>query len=590
MAITQLKSQHIQPDLTKISALSTQVDTTRLVSDKSAHLLKWQPRIASALSLLCPHTRTNYSPRFMLLKAPESELLFSLLEQAVKSDLSSSELGYSYFFNENKITLNKAKSKQDNFAVQDSCLAVSAVDSEKLFGCVRQPENGQIKLQAGLVHQINGGILILGLRSLLSQPELWIKLKQMVIKQEFEWFSSDESHPLPLSIPPMPLDLRVIFVGDRLSLAELQDFEPEFYATSIYTEFENELLVKSIEDIEQWVDYLKFIADKQQLPNIDSSAIGKLYKEATRYTGDQYYLPLSVDWINSVLVNSTHFSQNNAINEFAVAQAIKQKSWHEAYLQERLHDEIFTNQIMINTKDQVVGQVNGLSVIEYPGYPKAIGEPTRLSCLIHFGDGEFIDIERKTDLAGSIHSKGMMIMQAFIMSEFAINHQIPFSTSLVFEQSYNEIDGDSASLAGLCAIISALSEQAIDQQLAITGSVDQFGHVQSIGGVNEKIEGFFAVCKHQGLTGQQGVIIPATNQRHLSLNDEVIEAIEKEQFSIWTVEHIADALYLLTGVPYKDSSSINLYKLIHARMQSVLIQDKKRDSWLSKWQKYCKKQ
>lgn len=590
MAITQLKSQHIQPDLTKISALSTQVDTTRLVSDKSAHLFKWQPRIASALSLLCPHTRTNYSPRFMLLKAPESELLFSLLEQAVKSDLSSSELGYSYFFNENKITLNKAKSKQDNFAVQDSCLAVSAVDSEKLFGCVRQPENGQIKLQAGLVHQINGGILILGLRSLLSQPELWIKLKQMVIKQEFEWFSSDESHPLPLSIPPMPLDLRVIFVGDRLSLAELQDFEPEFYATSIYTEFENELPLKSIEDIEQWVDYLKFIADKQQLPNIDNSAIGKLYKEATRYTGDQYYLPLSVDWINSVLVNATHFSQNNAINEFAVTQAIKQKSWHEAYLQERLHDEIFTNQIMINTKDQVVGQVNGLSVIEYPGYPKAIGEPTRLSCLIHFGDGEFIDIERKTDLAGSIHSKGMMIMQAFIMSEFAINHQIPFSTSLVFEQSYNEIDGDSASLAGLCAIISALSEQAIDQQLAVTGSVDQFGHVQSIGGVNEKIEGFFAVCKHQGLTGQQGVIIPATNQRHLSLNDEVIEAIEKEQFSIWTVEHIADALYLLTGVPYKDSSSINLYKLIHARMQSVLIQDKKRDSWLSKWQKYCKKQ
>ena len=589
MAITQLKSQHIQPDLTKISALSTQVDTTRLVSDKSAHLLKWQPRTASALSLLCPHTRTNYSPRFMLLKAPESELLFSLLEKAVKSDLSSSELGYSYFFNENKITLNKAKSKQDNFAVQDSCLAVSAVDSEKLFGCVRQPEDGQIKLQAGLVHQINGGILILGLRSLLSQPELWIKLKQMVIKQEFEWFSSDESHPLPLSIPPMPLDLRVIFVGDRLSLAELQDFEPEFYATSIYTEFENELPVKSIEDIEQWVDYLKFIADKQQLPNIDNSAIGKLYKEATRYTGDQYYLPLSVDWINSVLVNATHFSQNNAINEFAVTQAIKQKSWHEAYLQERLHDEIFTNQIMINTKDQVVGQVNGLSVIEYPGYPKAIGEPTRLSCLIHFGDGEFIDIERKTDLAGSIHSKGMMIMQAFIMSEFAINHQIPFSTSLVFEQSYNEIDGDSASLAGLCAIISALSEQAIDQQLAITGSVDQFGHVQSIGGVNEKIEGFFAVCKHQGLTGQQGVIIPASNQRHLSLNDEVIEAIEKEQFSIWTVDHIADALYLLTGIPYKDNSSINLYKLIHARMQSVLIQDKKHDSWLSKWQKYCKK-
>ncbi|MCX8657059.1 Lon protease family protein [Gilliamella sp. B2840] len=590
MAITQLKSQQIQPDLAKIYALSTQGDTTRSVSDRTGHLLKWQPRIASALSLLCPHKRANYSPRFMLLKAPESELLFSLLAKAVKSDLSTSELGYSYFFNENKITLSKAKSRQDNFAVQDSCLAVSAVDFEKLFGCVRQPENGQIKLQAGLVHQVNGGILILGLRSLLNQPELWTKLKQMVIKQEFEWFSSDESHPLPLSIPSMPLDLRVILVGDRLSLAELQDFEPEFYATSIYTEYENELPIKSSQDINQWIDYLRFIADSHQLLNIDNSALGKLYKEATRYTGDQYYLPLSVDWVHSVLVNATHYAQDDTINEFAITQAIEQKFWHEAYLQERLHDEIFTNQIMINTKDHVVGQINGLSVIEYPGYPKAIGEPARLSCLIHLGDGELIDIERKTDLAGNIHCKGMMIMQAFIMSEFAINHQIPFSTSLVFEQSYNEIDGDSASLAGLCAIISALSGQAIDQQLAVTGSVDQFGHVQSIGGVNEKIEGFFAVCRHQGLTGRQGVIIPATNQRHLSLNDEVIEAIEQKQFSIWTVEHIADALYLLTGIPYKDNSSINLYKLIHARMQSVLIQEKKHDSWLKKLQKYCKKQ
>ncbi|OCG38083.1 Lon protease [Gilliamella sp. Imp1-6] len=549
----------------------------------------WQPRVASALALLCPPKRVCYSPRFMLLKAPESELFFDLLRQAIKSDLSSPSLGYSYFFSESKITLANAKSKQDNFAAQDNCLFASSVDSEKLFGCVRQPENSPIKLQAGLVHRANGGILILGLRSLLSQPLLWSKLKQMVIKQEFEWVSADESHPLPLSIPPMPLDLRIILVGDRLSLAELQDFEPEFYSTSIYTEFENELQVKSPEQIEQWINYLNFIANKQQLPNIDTLALAKIYKEATRYTGDQHYLPLSVDWINSLLVNAIHFMQNSVIDESAITSAIKQKSWHENYLQERLHEEIFSNQIMINTKDQVVGQINGLSVIEYPGNPKAIGEPTRLSCLIHFGDGEIIDIERKTELAGNIHSKGMMIMQAFIMSEFAINHQLPFSTSLVFEQSYSEIDGDSASLAGLCAIISALSQQPIDQQLAVTGSVDQFGHVQSIGGVNEKIEGFFAVCKQQGLTGQQGVIIPATNQRHLSLNDDVIEAIDQGKFSIWSVEHVADALYLLTGIPYKDKNSINLYQLIHARMQAVLLQDKKQDNWLSRWQKYCKK-
>ncbi|OCG01524.1 Lon protease [Gilliamella sp. wkB112] len=539
--------------------------------------------------MLCPTTRANYQPRFMLLKANESELLFDLLRQSVKLNTSTMELGYSYYFGENKITLTAAKSKQDNFATLDNCLSATTVDAEKLFGCVRQPENSPIKLQAGLVHQANGGVLILGLRSLLSQPSLWAKLKQMVIKQEFEWFSSDESHPLPLAIPSMPLDLRIILVGDRLSLSDLQEFEPEFYATAIYAEFENELQIKSTEQITNWLSYLQFIAHNQQLPTIDKSAFARFYKQATRYTGDQYYLPLAVDWVQSLLVDAAYFAKNNTIDNDSLTQAITQKSWREDYLIERFHDEIFSNQIMIDTKNQVVGQINGLSVIEYPGYPRMIGEPTRLSCLVHFGDGELIDIERKTELAGSIHSKSMMIMQSFIMSEFAINHQLPFSTSLVFEQSYSEIDGDSASLAGLCALISALSQQPIDQQLAVTGSVDQFGHVQSIGGVNEKIEGFFAVCQNQGLTGQQGVIIPASNQRHLSLNDDVIAAIKQDKFSIWAVEHIAEALYLLTGIPYKDESSISLYKLIHARMQTMLLQDKKHNSWLSKWQKYCKK-
>ncbi|OTQ73242.1 hypothetical protein B6C99_08755 [Gilliamella sp. N-G2] len=524
----------------------------------------------------------------MLLKASESELFFDLLKQSVKSSLTTTTLGYSYYFSENKITLMQAKSKQDNFAVQDSCLSAIIVDMEKLFGCVRQPENNPIKLQAGLVHHANGGVLILGLRSLLTQPIVWTKLKQMVVSQTFEWFSVDDSHPLPLSIPTMPLDLRIILVGDRLSLAELQEFEPEFYSSSIYAEFESELKITESRQINDWMNYLQFISRKLSLPKIEKTAFAKIYKHATRYTGDQYYLPLCIEWIQSLLLNSSYFVQNENIDTLAVSKALEQKTWRENYLTERFHDEFFTNQIMIDTKSQVVGQINGLSVIEYPGYPKAIGEPTRLSCLVHFGDGELIDIERKTDLAGNIHSKGMMIMQAFVMSEFAINHQLPFSTSLVFEQSYSEIDGDSASLAGLCALISALSNQPIDQQLAVTGSVDQFGHVQSIGGVNEKIEGFFAVCQHQGLTGQQGVIIPASNQRHLSLSDEVIDAISNNKFSIWAVEHVGDALYLLTGIPFKDENKISLYKLIHARMQSMLVQDRKHDGWLSRWKKIAK--
>ena len=586
MAIKQLNSQEVQPDINYI--LNNNDIKTDLFSEGLTNVLSWQPRVAAAVSLLCKNNNAHYRSRFMLLKASENELFFDLLKQSVKPSLTATTLGYSYYFSENKITLTQAKSKQDNFAVQDDCLTATVVDIEKLFGCVRQPENSPIKLQAGLVHQANGGVLILGLRSLLAQPHVWSKLKQMVMSQTFEWFSADDSHPLPLSIPAMPLDLRIILVGDRLSLAELQEFEPEFYSSSIYAEFESELKVTEPRQINDWMNYLQFISRQLALPKIEKTAFAKIYKHATRYTGDQYYLPLSIEWIQSLLLNSSYFVQNENIDTLAVSKALEQQTWRENYLTERFHDEFFTNQIMIDTKSQVVGQINGLSVIEYPGYPKAIGEPTRLSCLVHFGDGELIDIERKTDLAGNIHSKGMMIMQAFVMSEFAINHQLPFSTSLVFEQSYSEIDGDSASLAGLCALISALSNQPIDQQLAVTGSVDQFGHVQSIGGVNEKIEGFFAVCQHQGLTGQQGVIIPASNQRHLSLSDEVIEAINNDKFSIWAVEHVADALYLLTGIPFKDENQISLYKLIHARMQSMLVQDRKHDGWLSRWKKIAK--
>jgi len=577
LTIKQLNWQDTQPNVEHIQTLLQD-------STFEADLLTLQPRIRSALSLLCPTVRKTYQPKFLLLKAPESQLVFSLLQHAVKSVLTSNGTGFAYHINENKITLTPAKSKQDNFAAIDNCLYSSWVDNENLFGCVRQPEDNTFKLEPGLVHDANGGVLILGLRTLLSQPALWGRLKKMVTHGEYEWFSTDDANPLPISIPSMPLDLRIILVGDRLSMAEMQDDDPEFFDTSLYAEYENDLHLKSDQDLQNWAAYLRFLANDQQLPKIDNSAFTELVKAGSAYTEDQYYLPLSPDWLNTQLINAAQVAEYQ-IDAAAIKSAIAQKHWRESYLIERFRDSIFTNQVTINTKDQIIGQINGLSVVEYPGYPRPIGEPTRLSCLIHYGDGEFIDIERKNELAGNIHSKGMMIMQAFITSEFAITHQLPFSASLVFEQSYNEVDGDSASLAGLCVLISALSGQPIDQQLAVTGSVDQFGHVQAIGGVNEKIAGFFAVCQHQGLTGQQGVIIPSANQRHLCLSDEIVEAIKNQQFSIWTVDNVGEALYLLTGIAYRDESTISLYKLIQARIQMMMSTEKRPTSWFNKWRK-----
>ena len=248
-----------------------------------------------------------------------------------------------------------------------------------------------------------------------------------------------------------------------------------------------------------------------------------------------------------------------------------------------MQDEIELGQILVETEGRVVGQINGLSVLEYPGHPYAFGEPARISCVVHLGDGEFVDVERKAELGGNIHAKGMMIMQAFLISELELDQPLPFSASIVFEQSYGEVDGDSASLAELCALVSALSQQPINQQIAVTGSVDQFGNVQPIGGVNEKIEGFFEACQRRGLTGSQGVILPATNVRHLCLNQAVIEAVQQGQFHLWAVDTVAEALPLLTGMAYADEQQPSLLGIIQERISQVNPQDRRRWPWPLRW-------
>ncbi|MEF1210878.1 S16 family serine protease [Vibrio alginolyticus] len=177
------------------------------------------------------------------------------------------------------------------------------------------------------------------------------------------------------------------------------------------------------------------------------------------------------------------------------------------------------------------------------GHPVSYGEPARISCVIHFGDGDVSDVERKAELGGNLHAKGMMIMQAFLSSALKLDEPLPYSASIVFEQSYSEVDGDSASLAELCCLVSALSESPINQQVAVTGAVDQFGRVQAVGGLNEKIEGFYQVCKHQGFTGNQGVVMPKSNLKHLALHKDVIESIKNGDFHIWSVSTVDDAAH-----------------------------------------------
>ncbi|WP_431222911.1 AAA family ATPase [Serratia sp. L9] len=539
-----------------------------------------QPRLENALTLFL-HPLSQ--PRFMLLKAQETREYLALIAQAVgQLQPQQTVEGCRYVIEGGTARIENAVSNDEPFAAGGACVYQEWIEPEQLFGCVRM-HNGEISLHPGLIHQANGGILILSARALLAQPLLWLRLKQMITQRQFLWFTPDETRPLPISIPPMPLELRLIVLGDRHGLADFHDMEPELCEQAVYGEYEDDLQLTEPDDMVQWCSFINSVIEEKQLPALAADAWHPLMVQAVRYTGDQGNLPLSPLWACQQLSEAALYAEEGQITANALEAALNAREWRESYLAERMQDEIELGQIMIETEGEIVGQINGLSVLDYPGHPRSFGEPSRISCVVHLGDGEFTDVERKAELGGNLHAKGMMIMQAFLISELDLDQQLPLSASIVFEQSYGEVDGDSASLAELCALISALSQQPITQQIAVTGSVDQFGNVQPIGGVNEKIEGFFEVCSRRGLTGKQGVILPASNVRHLCLRPEVVEAVREGQFHLWMVDSVAEALPLLTGYPYSDEQQPSLLAAIQERIAQVNPQERRQWPWPLRW-------
>lgn len=525
------------------------------------------------------------SADLMLVKAAEESEYLNLIAAATREVWQTAETltGGHYVIEGSRITLCPAQTVENSFAGTGDVVAADWIEAEQLFGCVRQ-FSGEISLTPGLIHRANGGVLVLSLRSVLAQPLLWLRLKQMVTQKRFDWISPDETRPLPVSIPSLPLELKLILIGERESLADFQDMEPELAEQAIYSEFEENLQVNSAEEILLWRQWIHATAQTKQLPSPGEDAWTVLIREAVRYSGDQETLPLSPLWLTRQLREVAAFSEGETFSGEQFAQMLLQREWREGFLAERMQDEILLEQILIETEGEMVGQINALSVIEFPGHPRAFGEPSRISCVVHVGDGEFTDVERKAELGGNIHAKGMMIMQAFLMSELQLEQQIPFSASITFEQSYSEVDGDSASMAELCALISALSNVPIYQHIAVTGSVDQFGRVQPVGGLNEKIEGFFRICQQRELTGQQGVIIPVSNVRHLCLHQDVLDAVEKGQFTIWAIDEVADALPLLTNMPWDGEGQNTLMRAVQERIAQASAQDiRHRYPWPLRW-------
>jgi len=579
LTTTKLEWNDLVPDADSYQDV---FESSALASETDFSLADTQPRLHYALEQLLYPRATS---RFLLTKAPEEAEYLTLIGETLASLLPATHTpaGGQYDITGSIVRFEPTTDPESNFVGKQPVVIADWVEAEQLFGCLRQ-FNQEITLQPGLVHQANGGVLLISLRALLAQPLLWMRLKTMVTQRRFDWVSFDESRPLPVSVPSMPLDLKVVLVGERDSLAEFQEMEPELATQAIYSEYEETLQVTDSDTLRVWRQWVEQTASAAQLPTPAADAWATLIREAVRYTGDQETLPLCPLWLSRQLREVAALTADDTFDNDALTTMLAQREWREGFLAERMQDEILLEQILIETEGERIGQVNALSVIEFPGHPRAFGEPSRISCVVHIGDGEFNDIERKAELGGNIHAKGMMIMQAFLMSELDLEQQIPFSASLTFEQSYSEVDGDSASMAELCALISALAEVPVNQRLAITGSVDQFGRCQPVGGLNEKIEGFFAICQQRELTGEQGVIIPSANVRHLCLRQELLDAIKAKQFSIWAVDDVTDALPLLMGLAWDAEGQTNLKQIILERIAQATQQEARhRFPWPLRW-------
>lgn len=566
--------QALQPDLAITEFPSETVDFWSL-----------QPNAKQALSVFLRHPS-----RFLLmLKADDQAEYASLLESFTRlhHHREQSVFGVNYVveqgdaFSFPRVYTEMAHSLDDNFATLGEVVNALYCDQFQLFGSLRvHPSSHDIQLNPGLVHRANGGVLILSAAMLLSQFDLWLRLKHILQTQTFDWYSAHPFKHLPCDVPSYKLNLKVIVLGSRTELATLGELEESLYSFADYAEIESYISVAEVESQKMWAGYVKKIAQTLNV-EMNFSALNKLYKLLVRESEDRFLINISPIKLKEMLQDVVTLTGNSILSADDFEAVFQRKSIQYGFLKEQTYADILNEQVYVETQGEIVGQINGLSVIEYPGTPVSFGEPSRISCIVQFGEGEVIDVERKNELAGNIHSKGMMIAQACLSNILDLPSQLPFSASLVFEQSYGEIDGDSASLAIFCVLVSALSDLPLPQNIAITGSIDQFGLVHSVGGVNDKIEGFFTICQRRGLTGKQGVIIPMTTIQQLSLSDEVKSAVKNNEFFIYPVEDIYQACEYLLERDLLDENkeysekTMPISRLIQRRIENRLDSEKK---------------
>ncbi|MCP3127464.1 AAA family ATPase [Shewanella sp. KJ2020] len=452
---------------------------------------------------------------------------------------------------------------------EQGCIAEKSTQYRYLSGNIRRVDLLGRMVQSGNSSQYQAGALaqchtlFICAESLWKRESLWDLVMQILTQKEYQISST---------LSPIPLNCKIVLVGAGMIYSQVRSEDWQFQRHfTLLAELASEMDLTRYKE-SQYAAWLQAIAHSVEV-SLEQSSLAPLFRYSARLTEHQHRLSLSMLEFAQLMAQAKAYSGKPSINASSIEHALIQANYRHNSSEEFSGQSFDDNFINLPTTGAMVGQINGLTVIDAIDY--SYGEPARITASVHYGDGEVADIERKSELGGNIHAKGMMILSACLYRIFGRDAPLHLNANIVFEQSYQEIDGDSASLAEYCCLMSAIAEQPIIQSLAITGALDQFGNVQAIGGINEKIEGFFNLCERRGLTGEQGVIMPKSNVLQLNLAPKVITAVGKGLFHIYAVEHMDQAVELLMQMPAgvadedNDFPHDSLYGLVQERLDKL---------------------
>jgi predicted ATP-dependent protease len=407
-------------------------------------------------------------------------------------------------------------------------------------------------IKAGALHRANGGFLLIDALKILIEPLAWEALKRalrsgrIVIESLGEHFSLLST--VSLEPEPIPFAAKVVLFGERYVYHLLCQLDPEFPEIfKVAVDFDEEV-ERSNETAQRYARHFAALARRDGLLPLDRGGVAYLLEHASRLAEDAERLSVRMAPVADLVREADYWARQDgalAISATHVRQAERAAVQRLDRLREKCQEAAVRNILLVDTEGERIGQANGLSIVSLGTH--AFGRPNRITARVRLGSGKLVDIERESELGGPLHSKGVLILSGMLTASYAIDWPVSLAASLVIEQSYGGVEGDSASAAELCALLSAIAEIPLRQDLAITGSINQFGEMQAIGGVNEKVEGFFDLCAARGLTGRQGVIIPRANVQHLMLRDEVVDACELGRFAVYAVGQVDEAMALLTG-------------------------------------------